>query len=67
MNIYTYENYNTYRNHQSRQPTIKNKMKILARDQWVGDGDGYYFKRDLWEDENGNRISIRKGEGIWKN
>ena len=41
-------------------------MKLLARDQWVGDGSGYYFKRDLWQDKNGNRISIRKGEGIWR-
>ena len=43
------------------------KMKLLARDQWVGDGFGYCFKRDLWEDKNGNRISIRKGKGIWRN
>ena len=42
-------------------------MKLLERDQWVGDGLGYYIKRDLWEDKNGNRISIRKGEGVWEN
>ena len=42
-------------------------MKLIARDQWVGDGLGYYIKRDLWEDKNGRRVSIRKGEGIWRN
>ena len=39
-------------------------MKLLAKNQAVGDGQGYAMLRDLYEEKDGTRISIRKTEWL---
>ena len=35
-------------------------MKLIAENQYVGNGVGFYIIRDLYEDERGRRTSVRK-------
>jgi len=35
-------------------------MKLLVKNQMVGNGQGFTLVRDLFEDESGKRISIPK-------
>lgn len=39
--------------------------KQLASFQLVGTGDGYSVRRDLYEDQKGNRVSIQKTEPVF--
>jgi len=39
--------------------------KKIASNQWVGDGQGFYCSRDLYEKPNGERYSIRTSKWEW--
>jgi hypothetical protein len=40
-------------------------MKLIAKNQLVGDGTGIAFFRDMYEKENGERVSVHITESFW--
>jgi hypothetical protein len=40
-------------------------MKLLSKNQLVGLGDGYAVFRNLYEKENGERVSVKTSKCFW--
>ena len=40
-------------------------MKLLSENQLVGHGDGYAVFRNLYEKEDGERVSVKTSEAFW--
>ena len=55
-------------NHKNmKDKLIKGKeWKLIAKAQKVGDGSGYGYVRDLYQDCNGARVSIKVSSGTWR-
>ena len=40
-------------------------MKLISENQLVGTGDGYAVFRNLYEKEDGERVSVKTSEYFW--